>query len=360
MSTGLSDVVELVMAGEQPTDTVRNLLRRFGFERRGYHKVRHVRKALEASGLVTDPDFNNVSIDSLITYRALTPESTPEVTQPSPPASFASSTGALIDAGPTSTDDPAYRMRRLEDVTQALVSIAPDEDLRRAVTLMMSNDYSQLPVMTGARTVRGIISWRSIGRCYSLGRAPALVRDAMESEVVEIDAEVALFAAIPRIVANDYALVKRADATYWIVTTSDLSVRFKELAEPFLLLSEIENQLRWLLDEHVSRSVLEGARDPEDESRTIESAADLTLGEIIRLLEQPVVWDRLAPRLDRVEVVKRVDEIRTIRNDVMHFDPEGVGPSDLAALRAFAQFLQDVRQWLPSAPRVTGTEPAEG
>jgi hypothetical protein len=192
-----------------------------------------------------------------------------------------------------------------------------------------------------------MVSWRSIGLRYALGGSPAAVREAMDTDVVVLDADMSLFAAIPRIVANDYGLVRRADGTYWIVTTSDLSVRFRDLAEPFLLLSEIENHLRRLVDAEVPRELIVQAKDPDDEGRTVESAADLTLGEVIRLLEQPAAWEHMAPRLDRVEVVRQLDVIRSIRNDVMHFDPEGVGSNDLDALRAFARFLQEFRRWQP-------------
>ncbi len=48
--------------------------------------------------------------------------------------------------------------------------------------------------------------------------------------------------------------------------------------------------------------------------------------------------DDLLPRIDR-------DAVRNVRNDVMHFDPEGVGPRDLETLRAFARFLQHFRRY---------------
>jgi CBS domain-containing protein len=349
----LNDIVELVRAGSEPMESVRELLRRFRFAKRGYHKVRHVRRSLEAAGLITDPDFNSVSLDSPVKFKSAADDHG----KAGDAATVATPTqGSDEDTVSPAAEDPAYRMRRLDDSSQVLVYVAPDEDLRRAITLMMTNDFSQLPVMTGIRTVKGMITWRTIGLTYGLGGAPSLVRDSMETDVVVLDADLSLFAAIPRIVANDYGLVRRTDGTYWIVTTSDLSVRFKDLAEPFLLLSEIENQLRGLLDEHIAQPVLEGARDPEDADRTIDSAADLTLGEVVRLLEQQAVWVKLAPRLDRVEVVKQLDRVRSIRNDVMHFDPEGLDPSDLEALRSFARFLQEFRQWDPTS----GLEGATG
>ena len=40
-------------------------------------------------------------------------------------------------------------------------------------------------------------------------------------------------------------------------------------------------------------------------------------------------------------LTKRLDEVRRIRNDVMHFDPDGIAEKDLDTLRRFDQFLND-------------------
>jgi CBS domain-containing protein len=338
----LADIVDRIKQGQAPAETVRMLLQRFGFEKRGYHKVRDVRRALQSAGLVTVPDFNAVSLDSAILYKLASSVDPPAEDNDAIP----NATGVL-DEGPGSerADDPAYRMNRLEDTTQALVSVNPDDELRRATTLMMTNDFSQLPVMTNARSLKGMVSWRTVGLSFALGGSPRLVREAMQQEVTVIESEVGLFSAIPRIISDDYAMIRRSDRSFWIITTSDLSLRFRELTEPFLLLSEIENQLRRLLDGTIPLELLIHARDPEGEPRLVEAAADLTLGEVIRLLEQPDVWSHLAPQLDRIEIISRLDRIRTIRNDVMHFDPEGVEPNDLESLRSFARFLQDFRRW---------------
>lgn len=347
MTGELTDIVTLVHSGGEPHESVRTLLRRFGFEKRGYHKVREVRQALDAAKLRTDPDFNSVPLDGEIHYYAkqITKASSPPPSTDLTPPKLAQQAGSI--AIEVSSSDPTYRMKRLDDGTQELISVRPDDDLRRATTLMMSHDFSQLPVMSG-RSIKGVVSWKSMGTRFALGGRPEFVREAMERDVATVEETSSLFAAIPRIIANDYALIRRHDGNHWIITTSDLSSRFRELAEPFLLLSEIENQLRGLLDEHLPKTTIQAAKDPDDKDRRIESAADLTLGEVLRLIEQQEVWDKLAPRLDRAEVVRQLDAIRNIRNDVMHFDPEGVGASDLETLRSFTRFLQDFLRCEPA------------
>jgi hypothetical protein len=43
-------------------------------------------------------------------------------------------------------------------------------------------------------------------------------------------------------------------------------------------------------------------------------------------------------------LLKELDEVRRIRNDVMHFDPDGIGDGDLAVLRKFVLFLRRLRE----------------
>jgi hypothetical protein len=43
-------------------------------------------------------------------------------------------------------------------------------------------------------------------------------------------------------------------------------------------------------------------------------------------------------------ILKRVVRIR---NDVMHFDPDGISPEELHTLREFARFLGDLQNRLP-------------
>jgi hypothetical protein len=66
-------------------------------------------------------------------------------------------------------------------------------------------------------------------------------------------------------VEQGYVLVRdETNKVVGIVTTSDLSLQFKQLTEPFLLLGEIENQVRRLMDGKFTRDELAHAKDPND------------------------------------------------------------------------------------------------
>ena len=66
----------------------------------------------------------------------------------------------------------------------------------------------------------------------------------------------------------------------------------------------------------------------------------------MRLLENPKRWENLALRVDRKTFVEELRKINRIRNDVMHFDPDGVGTEDLTTIRKFARFLDDLENRL--------------
>ena len=124
------------------------------------------------------------------------------------------------------------------------------------------------------------------------------------------------------------------------MTTSDISLQFGSLSEPFLLVSEIENHVRRLIDGKFSLQELTAARDPNDANRKIDNVANLTFGEYIRLLDKPANWTRLGLDLSRTECTKRLREIGRIRNDVMHFHPDGISPEEMELLRDTRKFLQ--------------------
>ena len=67
--------------------------------------------------------------------------------------------------------------------------------------------------------------------------------------------------------------------------------------------------------------------------------SDLTFGEYKRLLD-PSRWSALALRLDRGVFVSLLDKVRETRNEVMHFDPDGIEDQKLGVLRDFARFLR--------------------
>lgn len=346
-SERLAEIKGKIEAGESlPPVTVRHFIKWFGAERRGNKVAWRIRRSLERSNLATTPDFDGAHIDAELTF-ALRPTVENLSLGFAAPALESNSTVAaemVVELIEGAAADPAFRIGRLDSANKKPLSVKPDCSLIEAATLMLRHDFSQLPVMQNERDVKGIVSWESIGAQLAFSQSGAsTVRECMKphNEVKSTDS---LFGVIARIVEHSYVLVRGEDRVIsGIITTSDLSLQFQQISEPFLLLSEIENHVRLLIDGKFSSEELSTVRDPGDQYRLIESVADLTMGEHIRLLENPDNWAKIGLKIDRRTFIDGLDKVRGIRNDVMHFNPDGILDEDHESLRRFLRFMHELR-----------------
>jgi len=238
-------------------------------------------------------------------------------------------------------------LRDLPAASHPPTRVTRDTDLKEAITIMMGNDFSQLPVMQGDRTVDGYISWRSIGEAFAVGKECKLVRDCMASPAKILEDGEPLLNAVKIIAEADFVLVKnREQRIIGLVTTSDITCAFHELAEPFFLLGSIENSIRRLIDNHFNQPQIQAAKDPADEHRTVRTASDLTFGEYVRLFENESNWEQLGSwRVSRTQFVAYLSEVKDIRNDIMHFRPSGVPPEQVLVLCNRARFLEQLQDY---------------
>ncbi len=315
---------EAIANGAAPTPeriTVRELMGRFGYQKRRDSIVSHIRNSLERFNLVTDQDFGVGWIDSRITIQY--------------------DSEAQDTSQPHYMTDPTHRIGSLEAANNKPISVPRDSPLNAATTIMQLHDFSQLPVMSSDHNVSGIVSWKSIGARLSLGRECHFVRDCMDP-AEEIPATAPLFEAIARIAEHGYVLIRGNDHRITgIVTATDLSLQFMQLAGPFLFVGEIEGHLRQLIHGKFTLEQLSAASVSE-EGRPIEGSGDLTLGGYCRLLQNQENWDLLDLNIDRSEFIKHLEDVRKIRNDVMHFNPDGLSDEETRKLREIARFFENL------------------
>lgn len=327
--------------------TVREFLLWYGAERRGHNVVSRIRADLDEHGVSTVPDFEGSWIDGTISFRNLT-EDMPRAEDRAPEDEIPEIEAEGVGLEPEMADDPepvwvendpSHQISKLAAANQGVTSVNPNDTLARAITIMMMHDFSQLPVMTGDRNVRGLVSWRSIGHHLSLNRDGNEARHAM-IPAEEIRHDTSIFDVMGLVAIHDYVLVRDAtERVAGIVTAADLSQQFRNLSEPFLLLSEIENHVRNIIGTKFSLAELTAAKDPAD-VREIQGVADLTFGEYVRLMENPDRWDQLDLAIDRAYFCERLEFVRQVRNDVMHFDPDGIKPDQVRGLREFGRALR--------------------
>ena len=306
--------------------TVRKLLGLYGYSRRGSWINRRIRRTLSQLDLRTVPDFEFMWLDANISI-----ELDPETVE-----------GIIASDEPM---EPTVRIGAIDAANRKPLSVRPDNPLELATTLMQTHDFSQLPVMETDRKVRGIISWKSIGITLSMDRDCRIVRDCIDTLFPEIPISTPLFDSIRHIVQYGYVLVRdETDLISGIVTSSDLAHQFAHLAGPFLTLGEIEGYLRSLSHRKFTVDELNESLSGSGGKQTVSSPEELTLGAYCQLLGREQFWTRLNLRLDRKEFVKQLHWVREKRNDVMHFNPDGLEPEDVQRLENVAKLFRNLRR----------------
>jgi CBS domain-containing protein len=343
----IRDLAEKAHKGEAAGKiTVRELLRYFGAQRRGFYIVQEIKSALNLLKTKTSPDFEETWIDGELELVPIAPEGPSGRSDDEEDRETGTNDFASSGTNPAPPPDATLRIGILEAANTGVLYVRPNESIASAITKMLADDYSQLPVMTSDRDLKGIISWSTIGSRLALkdhASRGTEVRHYMEP-AHEVRWDEALFDILPLIVERGYVLVRRDGTIKGIVTASDLSVQFRRLGEPFLLLSEIEQQIKNLIQDCVPLDDLKRAKDPADTDREVLSVGSLTLGEIHRVVQNEANWNRLGLiGVDRKVFITELGIVVKIRNDVMHFNTDPNDQDVVGPLQRFAKFLQRLR-----------------
>jgi len=336
--------------------TGRELLSWVGAERRGSDVVRRIRRALWQRELITTPDFNEVWIDVSIDAVSETP---PLSTVVDAPAIAAATPAAAVAATADSEPPPSLRppreeveseetMRsvgRLEAAnamsTKALRTILETSRLIEATTEMRLHGLDHL-VVVRHREPTGVVTWKAIAEAALTapnGKLPELVRDVMEPvQHVEYGADIS--EAIERMQKSGYVLVRRDGVTTGLVSFRDVGTWFREQFEAFIVLGDVERALRSLA-RCFTVAEMRTALDEKIVGK-IENASDLTFGALMRLVEEPTRWARVAPGLDRKRTLEAIDDARKGRNAIVHLAVDSVEQKEVAAWRRLARELERV------------------
>jgi predicted transcriptional regulator len=294
----------------------RYLINAFDCEKRTSGNISFINNYLQEKMVETDPDYTNAWIDSTIILRH------------------------KKKAKSKRTSDPIQRIKMIPAANREPVSVKKESLLTEATTLMRMNSYSQLPVLSGQRAIYGYISWETIGNGIANGITSDKVLPYTNTDIHVLSYETPLLEAIKIVIEKEFALVQKEDKTITgIITLADVSQQFLAIAEPFLLLEEIENHIRHILDGKLLIEDIVKYCNPNDPSRTINQIDDLTFGEYVRIFENDGLWKKIGLNIDKILFVKQLDKVREIRNDIMHFEPEGITDAQLIGLNNMSKFM---------------------
>jgi predicted transcriptional regulator len=317
--------------------SVRDLLGLWGAKRRGYWVVDRIERDLAKAGLITDPPFTKVWIDTPIDLIPV---------EQSPGTSDGPSSLRVFKSEPHEEEanvEVGLQVRSLKSASAGITDVGPDTDLLFAQSLMLRHDYSQLAVLSSPRDLRGAISWESIAQARLKHDSPRTSDCIIRAQSVRLDDD--LLPLIPLINDSGFVFVLADDKTVTgIVTPSDVTTEFQQIARPFFLMGEIERRLRQGLARRFTTEELAEMVDPSDESREVESVDDLTLGEYVRVLENPDRWKRMDWPADRRVFMTALREVREVRNEIIHFSPDPLEEERVEALRLFIRWLRFVEE----------------
>ncbi|MBT1664184.1 CBS domain-containing protein [Curtobacterium flaccumfaciens] len=201
-----------------------------------------------------------------------------------------------------------------------LISYGPDTSANKVQTRMISEDISQIPILSNdKKNLQGVTTWRSIAQ-YRGELSTAKASDIMGSGTHVASSSDDFLELTETIIAQEYVLYRAPDGRIdGIVTASDLALAFNGTAGMYIQLQELESRLRILLDKSPLPSL---QKHLEPRRRTMEKfrgATDMMFGEYLNALDDEEIWAASGIHLDKAFCLKLLGEVKDVRNGVMHF-----------------------------------------
>ncbi|HWS35950.1 MAG TPA: CBS domain-containing protein [Actinoplanes sp.] len=313
--------------------SVRDLISRWGAKDRG-DQISRIEADLANHGLATRPDFRGVTLDSEIAIITAVQEAEKEEVNDE-----TSGPAQTLSNDPDDPDDRyiGLMIGNLPSALSGVVSVAPTSTIQEAVTKMLLNDFSQLAVMSGTHTLRGAVTWQSIAQARHLNPAATLAAATVSARDVGYRTD--LLEILHDLQQRGFLFVRdEKNAVAGIVTVADVAGRYGVMANPFILIGDLDRLLRRAIAQALPIEAVTAQCDPQ--GRRISGYNDLSMGDYQRVLENPELWARMGWELDQKAFVARLDEIRKIRNDVMHFNPDPVPANAVEQLRSINEVLR--------------------
>jgi predicted transcriptional regulator len=332
---------EAAEEGKPLVVSVRTLLGQWGVNAREHRVSRHIEADLDNHALLTRPNFLKVSLDDDVTLVAVQPElsmAEPQLESAAP------GVAPSVTSDPVTPETNAHAeigltLGNVMSSARKLVFVKPTATFAEAMTLMLMNDYSQLPVLQNKYKCVGAVTWRSIAYAQ-MKDASAPFSAAIVKKVTVESYDRDLHHLLPVIQAEDFVVVTDdLNVVSGIVTTADVVGLYGERTLPFLLIGELDQELRQVMsniDIDVIRAVC-----PSTTGDAVKSHDDMTMGQYQQVLANPECWAMIGWALDRSAFIARLDELRRIRNDVMHFNPDGVPDDTVDHLRHMLALIRE-------------------
>jgi predicted transcriptional regulator len=339
----LSSAKEAAESDSPSRMTVRELIGIWGARGRDFEVKERVDADLGNNGMTTTPDFRAVALDDTVAIVLTTQVTAGEVALAGTGEMSVNATVSAPDEVAESDDESAWdhglTIGNLPSASRRVCAVAPDATFEEAITLMLTNDYSQLAVMTSPRDLKGAVSWKSIARARNANPSAKLSAAITIASDETYTAD--LIGLLPVIQSQEFVFVRGADRTVTgIVTLADVVDVYGQMASPFFMIGLIDQNLRRIIEATFPMKTITPLCDSGG-LRALSSCDQLTMGDYERILENPGCWSRLGWSLDRKTFCARLAEIAQVRNNLMHFNSDPLPDDVLSMLQNFINLLQE-------------------
>jgi len=324
-SSGLLETqkyLEYLEAENRPIE-VRTLIGFWGYKGRGKNTVAAILGDLAKMSLRTVPPFDSGPLDSSVVIQKLSGD-------------------VLTTAAAEQPDDHLLTLSRIPSAAFALRAeqrlgssagyVYRDTPIADAVTTMLRNDFSQLPVIESEtrREVYGVFTWESYAQARLRGDDPKTVASSVFS-TSPVDLHSDLFASVGPIADQGYVVVTYRGSLSGIVTASDLTREFEDLAMPFLAIGRCEQELR-----RVARGKL-----ADQVAKTKKPFENYSFGDLQDFFKSN--WSNLGWSLSLTEFNGWLNATRQLRNTIAHFDNQDEdSTAELEAVHRLTKWLRSI------------------
>lgn len=263
-------------------------------------------------------------------------------------------TGAIesITAGNRRRPGPFGPAWALLPKDQKVETIRREQLAHEALDRMIDQGFSQMPVADADGVIVGVFSHKGFSRrCLDLMTSAKI--DPLQLPVHEF-IETAQFITPDTYIDTatdwgeiDYVLVGDPRDVLGILTIADVWGRLNDFAEAFVLLYEIEHELRDLIQDVVSDDDLSGLIENMNlptNARIPQALVDFTFAQYRGLICDKSNWPRFEEVFGRPRDLVNADlgTINDLRNTVFHFR-RGITNTDTDRLRRFRDKLRHNR-----------------
>ena len=327
----LQDRAKEVHAKKQVVVQVLQLVNEFGKTKRTPNTNKLINSALFKCRLTTTPKFTAVRITESIQLIARPKK------ERSAPIGKDNNRSPIITYGMLKCVETQRKLRHAgaEILHQRQISypkwyVKPTETLEAAVAILSQQDVDYVPVGQSENEFTAVISWDEVAikDIRGMKRQKTLCSEVRNSAVF-VDESDSVYDSNNLIQKHGYVLVRNDHGrTFAIVRASDLAQELLSLTENFLLLYEIENLVRLLIENTgPTQQDIDSCLEERDRGKKL-SVDRMTFSHYCsyfrkgsEIFNKKLMKAGLTVEL-ALQVSTQLEGIRETRNMVMHFHPD--------------------------------------